>query len=64
MTDKRKQQISRSVKKHRQERDRIEVYIPLGWRDRLKEKNAEEGISTSDWIRRLVAERIGEGGGE
>ncbi len=64
MTDKRRQQISRSVKKHRQERDRIEVYIPQGWRERLKAVNADEGISTSDWVRLQVAKRIGEDGGE
>ena len=57
---KRRDQISQSVKKHRQERDRIEVYIPLGWRDRLKRANASEGVSMSQWIREVVAKRIGE----
>lgn len=59
MNEKRREQVSRSVRKHRQERDRIEVYIPRGWRERLKEKNAAEGISTSEWLRELVAIRIG-----
>lgn len=59
MNEKRREQVSRSVRKHRQERDRIEVYIPRGWRERLKEKNATEGISTSEWLRELVAIRIG-----
>lgn len=66
MSEKRRKQVSRSVKKHRQERDRIEVYIPRGWRDRLKERNSQEDppISTSEWIRRIVAERIGEAEGK
>lgn len=54
----RKKQVSKSVKKHRKERDRLEVYIPRGWRELLKEKNNKEGISTSQWVRQVVAERI------
>lgn len=60
MTDqKRLKQISDSVRRHRQQRDRLEVYIPRGWRERLRAANQAEGLTTSEWIRNLVAERIG-----
>lgn len=60
MTDeKRLKQISDSVRRHRQQRDRLEVYIPQGWRERLRAANQAEGLTTSEWIRNLVAERIG-----
>jgi LDH2 family malate/lactate/ureidoglycolate dehydrogenase len=56
----RRQQVADSVRRHRKTRDRLEVYIPLGWRDRLKEVNEAKGMSTSEWVRQAVAERIGE----
>jgi LDH2 family malate/lactate/ureidoglycolate dehydrogenase len=56
---KRGQQVADSVRRHRQKRDRLEVYIPRGWRDLLREANAKEGISTSEWVRQAVAARIG-----
>ena len=58
--EKRRQQVADSVRRHRKTRDRLEVYIPLGWRDRLKEVNEAKGMSTSEWVRQAVAERIGE----
>ena len=58
--EKRRQQVADSVRRHRTTRDRLEVYIPLGWRDRLKEVNEAKGMSTSEWVRQAVAERIGE----
>ena len=62
--DRRKKQVSKSVKKHRKERDRLEVYIPRGWRERLKKINDQENISTSQWVRDIVAHRIGENKGK
>lgn len=56
----RRQQVADSVRRHRKTRDRLEVYIPLGWRDRLKEINEAKGMSTSEWVRQAVAKRIGE----
>ena len=58
--NKRRQQISESVKRHRQRRDRLEVYIPQGWREKLRAVNFGEGLSTSAWVREMVAKRIGE----
>ena len=46
--------------KHRATRDRLEVYIPKGWRGALRDCNAKENLTTSDWIRLVIAERIGE----
>mgnify|MGYP005813376113 CR=1 FL=1 len=57
---KRREQVSRSVKRHRSQRDRLEVYIPQGWREKLKKVNDSEGLSTSAWVRSMVALRIGE----
>ena len=48
------------MKRHRSQRDRLEVYIPQGWRERLKKINDSEEISTSAWVRNMVALRIGE----
>jgi hypothetical protein len=56
---KRKEQISKSVKKHRATRDRLEVYIPKGWREELRIRNSAENLTTSDWIRKAIALRIG-----
>mgnify|MGYP003117701151 CR=1 FL=1 len=55
----RMKQIQRSVKKHRSSHDRLEVYIPKGWRAELKEQNSKDGITTSDWIRSIIAQKIG-----
>jgi LDH2 family malate/lactate/ureidoglycolate dehydrogenase len=56
----RRQQVADSVRRHRKTRDRLEVYIPLGWRDRLRGVNEAKGVSTSEWVRQIVAARIGE----
>ena len=57
---KRLRQVADSVRRHRSTRDRLEVYIPGGWRERLRLANASEGLTTSAWVRQIVADRIGE----
>jgi hypothetical protein len=58
--EKRRAQVAASVARHRQKRDRLEVYLPAGWRERLAEVNQSENLSTTAWVRKVVAARIGE----
>ena len=55
-------QTRRSVERHRQLNDRLELFLPLGWRQRLKDSISGDSdhASMAAWFRATVAERIGE----
>lgn len=60
--ERRREQTYRSVKKHRAARDRCELLLPKGWRDKLHAAVYAGGkhATTQGWFVAVVAELIGE----
>lgn len=54
----RREQVANGVRRHRQKHDRVEVYLPRGWRKLLRATNRAAGLTTSQWLRKVVAKRI------
>ena len=56
----RREQTYRSVKKHREAHDRVELLLPKGWRDKLHAAARASHSTTQSWFTATVAELIGE----
>lgn len=43
--------------------DTVKVTMPKGMKDIIKAKAAEEGLSTNEWIRRAIHEKLSDNSG-
>jgi hypothetical protein len=59
--ERRRGQVRAGVRRHRAKNDRLELFLPVGWRERLKKSVKVAGhVTLADWFRQIVAAEIGE----